>query len=963
MLVFGAAATLTVAIAVVAWLSFNQVVGTQAKIVDEVIPALEAVQSLSTNITRIATLVEQLPLVDSRDDVAHISSALGDRLTEMRGTLDRFEAEDVDAEPSLNLRATAEAIDKNLREQSDQTKQRLDIEQREREAFARQRRALKALLGLAETMAANSSATATANIANLYRLVERNTRQNELYESMDRILEVDIDSMERMSEFQFVCVNIQTLLEQLERGQDLLEIPALGERFTMHLGTLKRRIDDIRDPNLKKISLGNYQILAAASQKDGVFALHRERLTQYSSLQQLRTSGAQLALRLNEQASSLVTTGGKAIEIAGKQARGAVDRGLFGFLIVAILLFIAFLVTVWFVYRYHLLGRLNGMEIAVRALSSGNFDVAIATDGNDPLAPLGRALEKVKENVRERARLEKELRQHHAALGEQVTQRTAELKESNALLEREASEHAQARQEAEDANAAKNLFLGSLSHELRTPLSGVSGAAQLLRETKLDLRQTEYVNMIGYANSTLLEILEDMLSFSRIEAGKLDVQHEPFDLRQALEDMLALQSVPAHAKGVALVSDMPASLPNFVLGDRGKLNQLLLNIIGNAIKFTDEGRVTLAVIAPREVSAGKLRLEFSVSDTGIGIPEEKIAEVFKPFFQIEDTAHQRHSGAGLGLAICQRIVQAMGGEIFIVSREGQGCCITFRLDFETVAALPEPEPVAKLQQWREGHPLTVLVVEDDEINRTVCSRYLELLGHTSLLAQDGAEALAMLAQPTCHIDAVLMDISLPGMSGFEVAEQMRALDSGKWLRLPIIIMSAHVAIPTSNLLVGAEFAAFLGKPFSLNALAKALHGVPDAPGDTPTYLKAPDAHLHLLDFAFLNAEFEALGEATFAELLMLFRNDLSPFFSQIDAYFEAQDWSMLGARVHRLRSAASNLGMTKVLDDARHIETGTGVDMPDCQRIAELIGELKTSCVRSCEELYDWLLALNDRKS
>jgi two-component system, OmpR family, sensor histidine kinase TorS len=960
LLVFGSAALLTVVIAAVAWISFKEVAGTQARIVDEAIPTMEAVQRLSTNIARIVALVEQLPVVGSRNEAERIASALSNRLEEMQGTLDRFELHHVDDAQSQNLRATSRAIDENLKELVRGTEVRLDLEHGQSEGLQQQRAAVKALLELAESMVANASATTTANVANLYRLVERGSGREALYESMDRMIEVDIDAMERMSEFQLVCVKIQTVLDQLAGEQDARAVPALAELFQTHLGTLKRRLDDIRDPSLKKAGLGHYQTLVVARAKDGIFSGQGELIAQLNQLQSLRANVGQLVFKLNEQASALVATGGKSIDVAGKAARGAVDRGLLGFLTVAILLLLALAVTVWVVFRYHLLGRLRGMERAVRALSTGNFDIELATTDNDPLAPLARAFEQVRENVRERERLEQELRRHHEELAEQVAQRTAELKESNALLEREVAEHAMARQQAEAANAAKNMFLGSLSHELRTPLSGVRGATQLLRETRIDARQADYLNMIDYANSTLLEILEDMLSFSRIEAGKLDLQYQPFALRQALEDMLSLQSVPAQGKGIALINEVSAALPPFVVGDRGKLNQLLLNIIGNAIKFTDEGTVTLEVKQQATLANGKARLMFSVADTGIGIPEDKIAEVFRPFFQVEETAHQRHSGAGLGLAICQRIVEAMGGEIAIESRAGEGTRVSFYLDFETLAALPEQEQPEASGLREFSRPLTVLVVEDDKINRTVCARYLELLGHACLLAEDGMEALAVLARSADRIDAVLMDISLPGMSGLEVAEHLRTLDGGKWSRLPIIIMSAHVSAQTSGLLNGTQCAAFLGKPFSVNALCNALGGVVNPEVDSSGLPDASEAGPGVLDIAFLNAELESLGDATVAELLMLFKNELPHFFAEMDTYLVAGDWPALGARAHRLRSAAGNLGMGGVLGLARSLEMLAVAANPGRQEIGRVWGELKASCVNACEELYALLLSRSD---
>lgn len=959
-LVFGMAAGFTVVIAAVAWISFKEVVGTQARIVDEAIPTMEAVQSLSINIARIAALVEQLPLVSNLEEVDRVSNALGDHLTEMRKTLDRFDHHGVDAQQSEQLRMTSQAIDRNVHEQFVLTRSRIETENTELTAFSHQREAVKALLGIAESLVSNASATTTSNIANVYRLIDKASRREVLFDSMDRLIEVDIDAMERMSEFQLLCVRIQTLLDQLQVEQEQRTTRELHDRFSAYLSTLKRRVNDLRDPGLKKISRGHYQTLESTILRGGVFDLRQQILAQRDALQQLRTQGTQLALQLNEQASSMAATGGKAIDSAGRQARSAVDRGLLAFLIVAILLFVALIVTIWFIYHHHLLRRLSGMEKAARALSSGNYDVDIATAGNDPLAPLGRALVQVKENVRERERLEIELKQHQEELEALVERRTAELKRSNLLLENEVADHALARREAEEANKAKNLFLGSLSHELRTPLSGVSGATRLLHETDLNPRQSEYVQMIGYANNTLLEILEDMLSFSRIEAGKIDIKRESFNLKQALEDMLSLQSMPALNKGVALISDIDPAIPAFVAGDRGKLNQLLLNLIGNAIKFTDEGSITVSVAPVGQKSSGTVRLKFSIADTGIGIPEEKIGEVFKPFFQIEDTAHQRHGGAGLGLAICRRIVEAMGGEIMIASQAGQGTCVTFEVEFAPLD-VPEPSNSNEMLSVRQtSRPLTVLVVEDDEINRLVCVRYLELLGHFALQAEDGTQALEYLNQAAPPIDTILMDISLPGMSGLEVAETIRTSGSKAWARLPIIIMSAHVSTQASATTIGPGFAAFLGKPFSVNALDKALNGVSAPAIEVFSQTDIPDLNTLLLDTMFLNAELEALGSETLLELLELFRDNLATTLLEIDRDFIEQDWQALGKRVHRLRSAAANLGMGKVIVNTRAIETYALEKSPDSDRLGKSISDLKQNCVNSCEELYDWIHSMRD---
>lgn len=305
----------------------------------------------------------------------------------------------------------------------------------------------------------------------------------------------------------------------------------------------------------------------------------------------------------------------------------------------------------------------------------------------------------------------------------------------------------------------------------------------------------------------------------------------------------------------------------------------------------------------------------------------------------------------------------MGGEIAIESQEGQGSCVTFQLDFETVAALPEPDWSEEVEKRIVSRPLEVLVVEDDEINRTVCARYLELLGHTCLLAKDGTEALTTLEASGDRIDAVLMDISLPGMSGLEVAEHLRVLEGGKWRHLPVVIMSAHISTQAPHPAIGKDFAGFLGKPFSINALARALSGISDKPKDAPTPHGTADTHPGLLDFAYLTAELETLGATTLAELLMLFKNNLPTFFAEIDRHFAAGEWTELGARAHRLRSAAGNLGMTKVLACSRAAEKESTVAEPSRQLIESLLGELKAACVQSCEELYDWLLSVSEFES
>lgn len=957
-LVFAAAALLTVFIAATAWQSFRQVVDAQGGIIDEAMPAMDIAQKLARDNTRIIALMQQIGGAQEVTQVDRLQSALDEQLADMRALLYRLEIRNLAPHLSAALAATVESIDANLQRQSREAARRLRLGQDEKRLAAVQQQAALELLALAESLVANASTASAATISNLYPLIDGNSPKPLVFETLDRLIEVDVDGMERMSELQLTCFKLKTVLEQLASEENPAALDGLRHRFSETLAVLQRRLQDVGDPDRKALGQSRYRTLGGGLAAGGLFAMRQDLLAARELGQRLRTEGDLLAAQLNEQASALVTAGGQTLDAAGEKSRRAVDRGLGSFLFVAALLFLTFVVTLWALFRYHVLRRLQGMESAVRALSTGNYDVELATSDNDPLAPLGRALEQFRENALVRQRLEDELLRHQEALEGTVAARTMELQESNALLAREVAEHAVAREQAEEANRAKNIFLATLSHELRTPLSGVSGSVQLLGETALDARQREYIRMIGYANATLLEILEDMLSFSRLEAGKLDFEYAPFALRETIDNMLSLQGVPAHAKGLALIRDVADDVPEIVVGDRRKLNQILLNTIGNAIKFTDRGTVTVVVRCAAGAPDGSARLCFTVRDTGIGIPAEQCEAVFKPFVQVQSSAHRRHGGTGLGLAICQRLVEAMGGTIVMRSQPGQGSELVFCLDFAIGSPL-ECAPDAVTTPLLAGdHRLSVLVVEDDEINRIVCLRYLEALGHTACAAEDGEQALAMVQGRGAPFDAVLMDISLPGASGPEVAARLRTLEDGRWATLPIIAMSAHLSSKASGQYLAAGMSAFLGKPFDKAALAAALDRVcsgrgavaPEAVGQEAE-VNATGGRVALLDEVYLDAELEALGVALLGELLALFRTELAAALAEFERAAGAADWAALGRRAHRLRSAAGNLGLRAVIVATRELEDAVGLPAVDVAAVRAQIERLGRTASLSCAQL------------
>jgi len=956
-------AMLTTAVAAMAWLSFSQVVDLQRRIIEDTVPAVEAVQAMTQLNTGALALVERIGQAQSIDELDRLQRSGSEQFAQVRDLLGRLERQHFEPQLAIELSQTVDAIAANLERQAGESRRSLQLQSDLRADLSRQQQAVAGLMLLAETLAANASTYATATVSSIYPMLERGASRPEILAALDRLIEVDVDRMERMSELQLVCFRLKTKLERIESLADEESVTQLAREFAADLEVLARRLKDFRDPVRKAEAERQHALLAAGLAPGGLFALQSARLALGKQLDLQHSEGEKLASRLNAQGSALLQASQQAVEHVGEGSRHAIERGALGFLAVGALLLLALLATLWLIFRYDLLDRLKGMEVAVRALMAGRHDVTISRSEalHDPLAPLVQALEQLREHAIERQRLEQALLQHQQQLEQQVVARTAELSRSKELLEREVEQHAAARREAEEAHQAKNEFLGSLSHELRTPLSGVSGSVQLLRDTALDARQREYLDMIAYANTTLLETLEDMLGFSRLEAGKLSVEHESFSLVEVIDDMLSLQSVTARAKDLALVRDIAADVPERLVGDRRKLNQILLNTLGNAIKFTDEGEVTVSVSRLPDAETGRLRLLFEVSDTGIGIAPEQQEAVFRPFFQVEDMARRHHGGTGLGLAICQRLVSLMGGSMGLQSALGEGTTIRFELPFDPAPAAASQASMPQSPAQAQLRSLDLLVVEDDEINRIVCQRYLEALGHRVQVAGDSAAAFELLRRPQQRFDAVLMDISLPGLSGFELTRAIHELDDGRWRELPIIGMSAHVTAETFERQAAAGMAGFLGKPFQRGDLSRALASAVApallAQGGQPVAETAEPADPadRLLDLDYLAEELDGLGRPMLLQLLDMFRQQADASMAGLQEALHCGDLAALGRLAHKLRSAAGNLGFARLLEDCRAIELAAKQDGQTGPEMAQLLGRLVADCRLSVGVLEQWL--------